>query len=132
MKKIVILIACITLSLLLFSGCSEADLPESFKQSNTITRADASAVALSNIGVSKEDTTYTVVTENLNLEQPCYDVEILVDGVLYRYRIDASRGDLIKITRSLRLAVSSREAPSLSTSITSRSSSRRQRTQMVR
>lgn len=98
MKKIVILIACITLSLLLFSGCSEADLPESFKQSNTITRADASAVALSNIGVSKEDTTYTVVTENLNLEQPCYDVEILVDGVLYRYRIDASRGDLIKIT----------------------------------
>lgn len=98
MKKLIVLASSAILSLLLLTGCSQADLPEAAKQNYSITRSDASAVALSSIGVTKDDTTYTVVTENLNSAHPCYDVEILVDGVLYRYRVDANKGDLLKIT----------------------------------
>ena len=100
MKKLAILLSVAAISITMLTGCNSDKLfpAEVAHEKQLITRADASAVALSSLGLTKADTEYTVVTENINSELPCYDVEILVDGVVYKYRIDASKGDLLKVT----------------------------------
>lgn len=103
MKKLAILLSVAAISAVLMTGCNQTDAPADgqitpVEQGDKITRAEASALALTNLGISKTDTEYTVVTESTNSELPCYDVEILVEGVVYKYRIDASRGDLLKVT----------------------------------
>lgn len=100
MKKLAILLSAAAISITMLTGCNSDKLfpAEVAHEKQLITRADASAVALSSLGLTKADTEYTVVTENASSELPTYDVEILVDGVVYKYRIDAAKGDLLKVT----------------------------------
>ena len=95
MKKTAIILVTLAIAALLLTGCARTETPP---PGYTLTRSEASHLVLDAIGVDKSNATYTVVTENESSAAPCYDVEISVDGVVYRYRVDAAKGDVLKIT----------------------------------
>lgn len=90
MKKTVILILTLTLTAILFTGCAG--------RSTSFSKTDAVRAVYASVGISENDALYTVVDEIAASDTTYYDVELSVDGVIYRYRIDASRGDFIKVT----------------------------------
>lgn len=94
MKKTVIILLTVALLAVMLTGCALTQ----DKAGYAISRAEARDVAFAAIGVDKAAATYTVISENENAAAPCYDVEIMVDGVVYRYRVDAAKGDILKIT----------------------------------
>lgn len=99
MKKTGIILSAALLSLGLLTGCGAAqkaidDPPPGF----TLTALKASEIALDSMGTTKEGVTYTVVNGSESAEDPYYDVEIALDGVVYRYRIDGRNGDIIKLS----------------------------------
>ena len=91
MKKTVILLLAVMLAASLFTGCGAV-------QKETVTKNQAVQAVYASVGIEESDALYTLVTESEDTALPCYDVEILVDGVLYRYRIDAAKGDILRVT----------------------------------
>lgn len=63
-----------------------------------MTQTEAVATLLAGLDLDKADTAYTVVTPTEDGTLPCYDVELMIDGVVYRYRVDAAKGDVLKVT----------------------------------
>ena len=91
MKKTVILLITAILFALLLTGCTG-------NTAKIMTQSEAVASLLSGLELDKADTLYTVVTPTEDGTLPCYDVELMVDGVVYRYRVDAAKGDILKVT----------------------------------
>ena len=92
MKKTVILLVTLILTAALFTGCAAT------ANDTAISRLDALNAVYASVGISEGDALYTVVTEGENESLPCYEVELSVDGVVYRYRVDAAKGDFLKVT----------------------------------
>ena len=93
MKKTVILFLTLALTAAIFTSCAATQT-----QPTPLSRADAVNAVFNSVGINESDALYTVVTENETAETPCYDIEFSVDGVVYRYRVDAGKGDFLKIT----------------------------------
>jgi len=65
--------------------------------SETLKRAEARGIALTNLGIKADDADYATVTPEELDGKEYYVVEIEHNGLRYRYRIDASNGNIVKI-----------------------------------
>ncbi|MBE6639487.1 MAG: hypothetical protein E7616_08600 [Ruminococcaceae bacterium] len=84
-------IAVLMIAALLFGcGKSKNELP--------ISRNEAKEIAIQQLGVSQDVTSYAVVTTAGSAKDPYYIVEVLLQGVVYSYRIDPTTGDIRKMT----------------------------------
>lgn len=92
MKKTIILLLTLVLTAALFTGCAQTT------EEAKISRLDAVNAVYASVGIDEADALYTVVTESEEKNLPCYEVEISVDGVIYRYRVDSAKGDFLKVT----------------------------------
>ena len=68
------------------------------KKELPISRSEAKQIAIEQLGVSENKTSYAVVTTAGTKEDRYYVVEVLVEGVAYSYRIDGKTGDIRKLT----------------------------------
>ena len=92
MKKTMIWMLTLILTAALFTGCGETSTEPKLSE------LDALNAVYASIGITEPDALYTVVEESVGETVSYYDVELSVDGVVYRYRVDASRGDFLKVT----------------------------------
>ncbi|MBE6673211.1 MAG: hypothetical protein E7599_06800 [Ruminococcaceae bacterium] len=94
MKKRSIIIGLIAAQLLAFGLIGCGSQTESFP----VTKAEAREIAIEQLGVSVESTAYAVVQKAGTEKDPYYIVEVLLQGVVYRYSIDPQTGDIRKLT----------------------------------
>ena len=92
MKKTIILLLTVLMLTAALSGCAATP------NETNMTRSDAVQAVYHRMGIDEADVLYTVVDEAKDAAIHYYDIELSVDGVVYRYRVDADRGDFLKIT----------------------------------
>ena len=93
MKKRSITIGLIVLllaAMLVGCGATESEYP--------ITENRAKEIAIEQLGVPSDVTSYALVTKEGTAEEPYYVVEVLLEGVVYKYSIDVQNGDIKKLT----------------------------------
>ena len=91
-RSIIISVAAVLLLMAVLIGCGKANdrLP--------ISREEAKVIAIEQLGVDKSVPSYSVVTQEGTKDDPYYIVELLLNGVVYAYRIDPHTGDIRKLT----------------------------------
>lgn len=62
----------------------------------TVTKSEAKNIALTDLGITEEQAVYAVVTPETLKGKEYYNVELDVNGIRYRYRIDAESGEVVK------------------------------------
>lgn len=94
MKKKNIIIGLITGALLTVSLAGCGKIQDDFP----ITKAKAKEIAITQLGVESDAASYAIVTKAGTKQEPHYVVEVLLEGVVYEYKIDPQSGNIQKLT----------------------------------
>lgn len=90
-RSIMMIVGMVLVMVTVLVACAKSD------GQYPISQTEAKEIAVRALGVEIEKTSYAVVTKPSGTDDSLYTVEIMLEGVVYRYGIDAQTGDVHKL-----------------------------------